>query len=155
MYKWCRTINQSVQKPLHEKNFDKLIQNIEELINNYELHIVAQNAITIIMNIVPNCDDKLQDYMMVRCEELQMKTREYHNNATLVIPYIMLFSKIHKQITNALLNGSSSDIDLIYNYYTGGKIGEDIRVLKANRLIKLQDVCPKFVQKKILQLYHT
>ena len=154
VYKWCRTINQSVQKPLHEKNFDKLIQTIEELINNYELHIVAQNAVTVIMKIVPNCDNELQNYIMWKCQEMQMKTRQHHHNTLLTLPYLKMYSKVHKQITNSLQNGSP-DIELTCNYFTGGKIDEDIELVRTNRLINLQDACPTFVRYKVLQYYHT
>ena len=41
----CREFTQSVQKNFHEKDYDKLIQTVEEFIQNYPLCNVAQNAL--------------------------------------------------------------------------------------------------------------
>lgn len=141
-------INQSVQKPLHKKTLINYVITVEELINNYELHIVAQNAVTVIMKIVPHCDNKLQNYIMWRYQEMQMKTGEYHHNTLLTLPYLKMYRKVHKQITNSLLNGSP-DIELTCNYFMGGKFDKDVELVRNNRLINLQDACPTFVCYKV------
>ena len=148
-HKMCRKLNQSVQRNLYEKNYDKLIQIVEEFIKNYPLCNVAQKAVTI-KKIIPYCDGELLHYMMMRCEELQIMTPDYHFITTLLLPSIKLFIKLHKQITSSLLNGSP-DIELTYHYIRSGKFDEDLELVDTNYLIKLQEVAPMYVQQQASQ----
>ena len=148
--KLCRKLNQSVQRNLYDKNYDKLIQTVEEFIKNYPLCNVAQKAVTMLKKIIPYCDGKLLHYMMMRCEHLQMSTHDYHHITTLVLPLIKLYIKLHKQITSSLLNGSP-DIELTYHYIMSGKYNEESELVRTNYLIKLQEVAPNFVQQQASQ----
>ena len=149
-HKLCRKLNQSVQRNLYDKNYDKLIQTVEEFIKNYPLCNVAQKAVTMVKKIIPYCDGKLLHVMMMICENLQMRTHDYHHITTLILPYIQLDIKQHKQITSSLLNGSP-DIELTYHYIMSGKYDEERELVRTNRLIKLQEVAPNFVQKRASQ----
>ena len=146
----CRKLNQSVQRNLYDKNYDKLIQTVEEFIKNYPLCNVAQKAVTMVKKIIPYCDGKLLHYMMMRCEHLQMSTHDYHIITTLILPHIKLYIKQHKQITSSLLNGSP-DIELTYHYIRSGKYDEEHELVMTNRLIKLQEVAPNRVQRQASQ----
>ena len=144
-HKLCRKLNQSVQRNLYENNYDKLIQSVEEFIKNYPLCDVAQKVVTIVKKIIPYCDGKLLHNMMMRCEYLQRMTPDYHDITTLLLPYIKLYIKLHKQITNSLLKGSP-DIELTYHYFMSGKYDEERELVWTNHLIKLQEVAPNYVQ---------
>ena len=144
-HKLCRKLNQSVQRNLYENNYDKLIQIVEEFIKNYPLCDIAQKAVTMVKKIIPYCDGELLHYMMMGCEYLQMMTPDYHGITTSLLPYIKLCIKVHKQITSSLLNGSQ-DIELTYHYIMSGKYDEEIDLIKANHLIKLQEVAHNIVQ---------
>ena len=149
-HKLCRKLNQSVQRNFYDKNYDKLIQTVEEFIKNYPLCNVAQKAVTMVKKIIPYCDGELLHDMMTQCECLQMNTHDYHHITTLILPCIKLFIKLHKQITNSLLNGSP-DIELTYHYIMSDKFNEELELVMTNRLIKLQEVAPNFVQQKASQ----
>ena len=149
-HKLCRKLNQSVQRNLYENNYDKLIQTVEEFIKNYPLCNVAQKSVTMVKKIIPYCDGKLLHFMMMRCEEFQMMTSDYHNFTTSLLPHIKLHIKLHKQITSSLLNGSP-DIELTYHYISSGKYSEELELVVTNRLIKLQEVAPMYVQQKASQ----
>ena len=149
-HKLCRKLNQSVQRNLYENNYDKLIQSVEEFIKNYPLCDVAQKAVTMVKKIIPYCDGKLLHYMMMKCEYLQMMTPDYHPITTLVLPFIKLCIKLHKQITSSLLNGSP-DIELTYHYIMSGKYNEERELVWTNSLIKLQEVAPMYVQQQASQ----
>ena len=150
-HKLCRKLNQSVQRNLYDKNYDKLIQTVEEFIKNYPLCNVVQKAVTMVKKIIPYCDGELLHYMMMmKYEHLQMRTHDYHEITTLVLPYIKLYIKQHKQITSSLLNGSP-DIELTYHYIRSGKYNEEMELVRTNRLIKLQEVAPNFVQQQASQ----
>ena len=149
-HKLCRKLNQSVQRNLYENNYDKLIQTVEEFIKNYPLCDVAQKAVTMVKKIIPYCDGKLLHDMMMSCECLQIMTLDYHSITTFVLPRIKFYIKLHKQITSSLLNGSP-DIELTYHYFMSGKYYEEVELVKANCLIKLQEVAPIFVQQQASQ----
>ena len=148
-HKLCRKLSQSVQRNLYDKNFDKLIQTIEEFIINYPLCNAAQEAVTMVKQIIPYCDGQLLHYMMRVCEYFQMMTHDYHDITTLTLPRIKLHIKLHKQITSSLLNGSPG-IELTYHYIMFGH-DEEFELVRNNRLIKLQEVAPNFVQQEALQ----
>ena len=150
VHKLCRKLNQSVERNLYERNYDKLIQTVEEFIKNYPLCKVAQKAVTMVKKIIPYCDGKLLHYMMMKCEYLQVMTPDYHDINTFTLPHIKLFIKLHKQITSSLLNGSH-DIELTYYYIRSGKHVEEQDLVKTNHLIKQQEVAPNIVQQKASQ----
>ena len=147
VHKLCRILNQRVQRNLGEKNYDRLIQTVEEFIKNYPLCSVAQKAVTMVKKIIPYLDGELLHLVIWSCECLQMMTCDYHNFTTIVLPCIKLYIKEYKQITSSLLNGSP-DIELTYHYYMSGKYDEEVELLKAIRLIKLHEVAPIFVKKQ-------
>ena len=144
-YKLCRKLNQSVQRSLSEKKYDELIQIVEEFIKNYPLCNVAQKAVSMVKKIMTYCDGELLHYMMMLCERLQIKTHDYHDSTTLILPIIKLYVKLHKRITSSLLNGSP-DIELTYHYILSGKFSEEEELVSTNYLINLQDVAPNTVQ---------
>ena len=149
-HKLCRKLNQSAQRNIHEKCYDKLIATVEEFIKNYPVCNVAQKAVTMVKKIIPYCDGKLLHYMMMKCERLQMKTHKYHDITTLILPQIKLRVKMLIQITSSLLNGSPS-IEQTDHYIRSGKFNEDQMLVNDNYLISLQDVAPMYVQRLALQ----
>ena len=146
VHKLCRKLNQSVERNLYERNYDKLIQTVEEFIKNYPLCNVVQKAVTMVKKIIPYCDGELLQNMMFLCEHLQIKTPDYHEITTLILPFIRLDIKLHKQITS-----SSPDIELTYHYIRSDKYGEERELVMNNRLIKLQRVAPNWVQQQASQ----
>ena len=149
-HKLGRKLNQSAERNLYERNYDKLIQTLEEFIKNYPLCNVAQKAVTMVKNIIPYCDGELLHNMMIKCEHLQMRTHDYHRITTLILPPIKLYIKVHKQITSSLLNGSP-DIELTYHYIRSGKYDKERKLVWTNHLIKLQEVAPNYVQQRASQ----
>ena len=145
-HKLCRKLNQSVERNLYERNYDKLIQTVEEFIKNYPLCNVAQKAVTMVKKIIPYCDGKLLHYMMIRCEQLQMSTPDYHDITSSTLPHIKLYIKLHRRITSSLLKGSP-DIELTYHYITSGEYEEEEELVETKYLIKLQEVAPNYVKK--------
>ena len=149
-HKLCRKLNQSVERNLYERNYDKIIQTVVEFIKIYPFCNVAQKGVTMVKKIIPYCDGKLLHNMMMNCECLQMCTRDYHDITTLILPDIKISIKLHQRITRSLLNGSP-DIELTYHYILSGKCEEEHELVWTNHLIKLQEVAPSIVQQKALQ----
>ena len=138
-----RKVNQSIQRILYEKNYDKLIETTEEFIKTYPLCNVAQKAVTVVSKIKPYCDGELLYFMVMRCEDLQVMTPNYHA-IILRLPYVKLYIKLHKQITASLLVGSA-DIELTYHYLKSEELHEEFELLNANYYFKLQEVAPHIV----------
>ena len=146
----CRKLNQSVQRYLYEKMYDRLIQTVEEFIKNHPICNAAQNSVTVVKKIIPYCDDTILHYMMKNCEYLMMMTSDYHRITTLILPGIKLYVKRHEQITSSLLNGTP-DIEQTYHFFISGKHCEEEELVKYNSLIKLQEIAPNFVHQRVSQ----
>ena len=146
-HKMCRKFNQNIQRNLYDKNYDKLIETVKEFITNYSLCNVAQKAIAMVNKIKPYCDDNLLHYMMVLRERFQLMTTDYHEITMIIIPYIELNIKLHKQITSSLLNGSP-DIKLTYDYIVSGDYNKEIHLVRDNRFIKLRKIAPNYVHEQ-------
>ena len=99
----CRKINQTLQRIYYEKKYDKLISAMKEFIKQFPVGKIAQKAVTMVVLIIPYCDDEL---LMMSLEGIQKITPDYHQITLLMIPYLDLSTKFHKQITSSLLNGS-------------------------------------------------
>ena len=151
--KLCRKLNQCVQRNLCEQKYDKLIQTIEEFIKNYPLCILAQKAVTMVKKIIPYCYGGLLNFIIMKCEMLQLMTSDYHDITSLTLPLITLLIKQHKQITSSLHNGSP-DIKLTYHYFMSDQCSEELELVNDNHLIKLQEVAPNYVKGTALQQKH-
>ena len=148
--KLCRKLNQNVQRNLYEQKYDELIQTAEEFIKDYPLCGLAKKAVTMVKMIIPYCDGELLDVMLMMCEMLQMKTSDYHHITLVTIPDIRLFIKQHKQIISSLQNGSP-EVEETYHYIMSGKCTEEEELVRTNRLIKLQEVAPYYIQEIALK----
>ena len=146
----CRKLNQSVQRDLYEKNYDKLIKTVEKFIKNYPLCNIAKNVVTMMNKMIPLCDGKLLHYMIMTCEHFQMLTHDYHPLTTLALPYIRIHVKLHKLITSSFQNGSP-DYELTLQYMMSGKYNEEIDLVEFNHFIKLQEVAPNIHRQTLQQ----
>ena len=149
----CRKLNQSVQRFLYERNYDKLIPALQEFMRIYPLFNVAQKAVTIAKKIIPYCEGELLSVINKLSEQLHLITPDYHIIFTLFIPMCKIHIEFLKRITSALMNGSP-DIELTYNYFTSNEYLEDVSLVDVNRLIKLQEVAPNFVNKSAFKNHY-
>ena len=140
--KVCRKLNQSAKRNLHEGNYDKFIQAIEEnLTKDYPLWPVTQKAVVMVKKIIAYSDGITLQHMTELYEQLQKWTYDYHVITLSALPQIKLFIQLHKQITSSLLNGSPS-ITETYNYIINDEICKELDLVIANRLTKLQEIAP-------------
>ena len=70
----CRKLNQSVQRILYERNYDKLIPALQEFMRIYPLFNVAQKAVTIAKKITPYCEGELLGVLNNISERLHLVT---------------------------------------------------------------------------------
>ena len=151
-YKLCKTLNQRVQRSIHEKSYDKLIQTLEEWIKNYRLFIIAKKADDIINKIISCCNEnqKLLHYIRNSQQYLTVFLPEYHQLKTFALPQIKFCINLCQRINGSLLNGSP-DVQLTYYYFWSDKCNEDLQSLSENHLSKIQKVAPNIVEKRRLQ----
>ena len=142
-HKICRKLNQCVQRNLYEKNYDKLLQTIEEFIKNYPLCNVVQKAITMIKKIIKYCDGELLDCVLAGYEQLQLLTVDNNSFTMLILPLIKMYIKRHKRITSSLLNGSPH-IEQTFDYLTSNKNNEELELIISNYFIRLQEIAPNY-----------
>ena len=148
-HKVCRKTNQTVQKLLHEKNYNGLIQVLKEFISHYPLCDIAQKAITMVKKLIPHCDSKLQVYIKMNSVEFQRRTFDNHFITLLIIPYIQLDIKLCNRINFSFLNGSPH-IEHTYNYIMSHKFKEEYELVDNIYCIKLQEVAPYSLQLRTL-----
>ena len=142
----CRKLNQSVQRILYERDYDKLIPAMQEFMRMYPLFNVTQKAVSIAREIIPYCEDELLSAINNSSEYLHLITSDYHMFCSLIIPMDKIYIEFLKRITSALMNGSP-DIELTYNYFKSDKYLEDLDLVSVNYLIKLQEIAPNYVNK--------
>ena len=141
----CRILNQTIQRNLYEKNYDKVIEAAREFINSYPLCNVAEKAVNVAKKIIPYCYFKT-----TTCGHLQLLTTDYHIINTLIIPRITLFINLHKQIVNSLSKGKLHIIET-YTYLVRGKFDQDFDLVRINHLIKRQEIAPDVVHEHVLR----
>ena len=143
-YKLCRKLNQSVQR--NSKDYDGLTQTLIEFINTYPLCNVIQRAVDTVKTIMPYCDGELPQYMVIKCESLQIMLPECHMITISIIPRIMLYTKTNEQINSSLLRGLPS-IEETYRYIITEKFLKEMDLIRTNQDIKLLEVAPNYMPK--------
>ena len=144
MRKLCRKLNQRAQRNLYERNYDELLQNVEEFIKCYPLHQIVLIAVTIINKIIPYCYGELLDYMTRMYERLMMLTADYHDLTLSLLPHIKLYIRLHKQIIRSLLKGSPGS-EMTYRYIISGKFSDEIDLINIKKSLKLKEVASSLV----------
>ena len=146
-YQVCKKLNQRVQKSMHEKSYDKLVQHLEEWIKSYSLFDIARKVNDFMNKITSYCSDnqELVCYIRNTHQYLVVYLRDYHQLNTFAMPKIKFCINLCKRINRSLLNGSPN-VELTYYYFWSQKCNEDLQVLEDNHLIKLEEVAPNIVQ---------
>ena len=140
----CRKVSQIVQRNFYDKDFDKLIQTVEEFIRKYHLCRIARSAAAVVEKITLYCEGGMLEYLKIKCEKLQLMTPDYHFIATMILPIIKLFIKNHKNIIASLLKGSPH-VEQTYYYIISNKCNEEFELVDFNYFIKVQEIAPILV----------
>ena len=137
-HRLSRTLNQTVQRCLTQRNYHNLIQTIESYNSEYPIGMVAQQAVTMVNKIIPYCDGELLKCIIEGCKWLQTMTLGYNNITLLILPIIKLYTKELQQIYTSLQTGSP-DIEAIHDYFLSGQRHKEVELVKTNCLLKLKD----------------
>ncbi|XP_065894103.1 uncharacterized protein [Dysidea avara] len=149
-YKLSRKLNQSVQRCLTENNYHNFIQTIDRHIRSYPIGLLAQQALVMVKEVMPYCDEILVYILLNDIEDLYLLTPDYHLMALSTLPHIELLIKELKQIDTALRSGPRK-IQLVHHYYLSGKCYEESHMVDVNRFITLQPVVPNYVRYRTSQ----
>jgi len=145
-----KTLYQLAMKHLVEKNYDGLLQELEDYCKHYPMGAVAEKGVKLINEVMPYC--QLQgDYMLNSCfknwlEGLQLLTVAYHFNTLLLFPLVKTNISLCKRISNSLESSNSIEIKQVVDYIKSGKQQEDWELIEINHLIKIQEVAPNTLQ---------
>ena len=144
-YKSSRTLNQKVQRCLYEKNYDCLIETVEDYCRNIPGCEVALESVVTFKKVMPYCCNKTLNYFTKQCEYLSLLTPEYHEATALLLPVISMHVELHKQISSSLNNGSPN-AQSIYQRVMSDTFNEEFQILRSNWLFKIQEVAPGIVR---------
>jgi len=142
VHKISRKLNQKLQRCMHEKKYENLIQTVEDYCINYPVGPIALNCLNMVKSIPCHNDEfELHERITTWSEILHRMAPDYHYITHMTLPRIKQYSKLHGQITDALEKGSPS-IEETINYYTSGKYAKEMELFWTNYCIKLQEVAP-------------
>ena len=108
--------------------------------------IVAQQAVTMMKKVIPYCDGNELDDTMILCEHLQMMTPGYNDISLNILPTIKLHLQELQLIYSSLHTGSPN-IEAIKLHFKSRNFSRGHKIICANRLSKLQEVAPNYVQR--------
>ena len=146
-YKLCRKLNQELERIFYTKKYSEVIEIIKKFMDEYPMCSIAQKTITVIQKILACCDGR---HFKIWCEQLHLLAPGYHRIIALWLPQIKVHLKTHRKISSAIISGLPN-IERTYAYLTAGQYDEDIRLVDANYLIKLEEVAPLYVSQKRAQ----
>ena len=126
-HKLCRKLNQGVQKNLFKKDYDKVIQSVQDYINSYPLGTVTKKIITMVKKAIPYCHEVSQ-----LCEIFWSYTPEYHRMTTITFPGIKFYMNLHKEGHIILLSGSDDDIKKTCDFYKTSKFIDAVELIRES-----------------------
>ncbi|XP_065894557.1 uncharacterized protein [Dysidea avara] len=145
-HKMSRTLNQTVQRCLTEKNYEKMIQSLKTYMEDYRIAVVAKETTTLVEKVIPFCHGNLLDYIKDMSESIYMATINYHHITLSVIPNIESFTKEITDITRSLQAGSA-EIKKLHQIYISGKHDEQVDKTRTTYYHKLLEVAPNYAKK--------
>ena len=141
-------LNLNLEKCLRKKDYDCLIQLLEQYIKSYPVFEVAQEAVNVINKAIPYCDGELLLVFEKNCKRLCKMKSDYHVVNLLLLPFIKLHMQNLLQKITSLQKGSP-DIEIACHYYKSEKIIKEEAVVMIDNLIKLSAVDPNWVYLEI------
>jgi len=140
-----RKLNQNVQKCLNQRNYYDLICVIENYMIDFPARTISQHALTLIQQALPYCDEKTLQFIMRKCEVLQMSTLEYNVIKLGILPLIKAHVNHMYKINSALMAGPPQ-LQIMCHYITSKKFLEKIDVIVANYLVTAKEITPSVIQ---------
>ena len=144
VHKISRKLNQKSQRCLHVKDYESLIQVVEDYCVNYPVGPIALGCLDMVNKMSSN-NFELRSHIKAWTELLHRMTPNYHYITFMTLPRVRLYAKLHRQIDEALKTESNNSEQII-DYYTSGRYSEEVAQFWTNYLNKLQEVAPDSVQ---------
>ena len=149
VHKLSRKLNQKTQRYLHAKDYESLIQVVDDYCVNYPVGPIALNCLTMVKSM-QSSDFELRRRIKIWDEVLHRMTPSYLYITLMTLPRVKLYTKLHRQIVEALQT-ESSNAEQIIDYYTSGRYNEEVAQFWTNYLNKLQEVAPDSARQLISQ----
>lgn len=139
LHRVSRELTQIIQRHLNNRNYNKLMQGVENNCFKSPIGQSAKQCVAVIKDVIPYCDSEQADVIVKCCVYLQKMTPDYSMITYRIFPYIKLHIELHQKITSALQNGSP-DIERTYHYCNRGEYQEKFDLVHNNYLNRLQGV---------------
>ena len=96
LHKVSRELTQIIQRHINDRNYDKLIQGVENNCFDSPIGISAKKCVAIIKDIIPYCDPEQAEVVIRCCVYLQKITPDYDLITYRMFPFIKLHNDLHK-----------------------------------------------------------
>jgi len=94
-----------------------------------------------VKQIIPYCDGKLLEYIIMRYEWLLTMMSDYHRITFMLLPLVKLSTKYLEPIYTSLQTGSPG-IETTYRYFLSGQDDQEYQLVNTNYYITLKEVAP-------------
>ena len=145
LHKVSRELTQIIQRHINNRNYDKLMQGVEDNCFKSPIGQSAKTCVAVIKDIVPYCDSEQTDVIVKSCVYLQKITPDYDMITYRIFPYIKLHIELHQKITIALQNGSP-DIERVNHYCNGGEYQQNFDLVHNIYRNRLQGVASSLLK---------
>ena len=133
-----RKVNLHFQLCFRIMSFD-LMPILKEYLETPFIVSTITKCVKLAENIIMKCDAQLKVVMIEKCKEFQILSKKYHAISIEKLPRIELHIDLHKNITRALLQNNDKAIEELYAHITTGRFEEEVHLVHANYVIKIQD----------------
>ena len=148
-----KTLYQLSMKHLVEKNYNDLLQELEDYHKQYPIGPITEKSVRLVNDFMAYCQGNYKIHSI--CKEflagLKLVTAPYHLNNLVVFPMIRMYIDHCKRIRNSL-HSNSTEIRQTVEYFKSDKWEEDMELIKINYQIKIQEVAPNFMHTLLAKL---
>ena len=134
-----RKVNLHFQLCFRIMSFDNLIPVLKEYLESDFMASTITKCVKLAKRICTQSDTDLRSAINEKYKHFKLLTKEYHTIPLEKLPKFQLYVELHKNITVAILQVNNDEIDKLFTYITSGKCNEEVQMIYANYLIKMQD----------------
>jgi len=123
----------------------RLIKELDEYCQNYPIFAIAEKCVNIINQMIyynKVIDDYILQYFLQR---MISHTSTYHSYGLFLLPMVKELIYFYQRILHVLDFCSSADIRETVDYIKEEKLNNTLSQIKMNHVIKLQEVCPLYL----------
>jgi len=147
-----RNLNRNFQRCLSQRDYETLVQVVEDHSANYPIRAISQQAVKVIQETLPYCEEEeVSQLALILCEGLKTLAFDYSTLDLALIPHIKSYVGLITKINGALIAGPPQ-LQLTCYYVRSKKILKEIDFILARLYSIWQENVPnwfEFVKNKL------